>query len=483
MLLIRGASLAACLLLALALRVHVFGDPNYRMDESFYLLVGEQLNKGVQLYTGIWDRKPPGLYLIYALAARATNAVLAYQVLAWLSAGLTAWILTKIVAPFAQGKAAMLCAFWYLVSLNLLDGGGGQSPVFYNLPMALAGLLITRTALDRGGFPPSRLIAAMFVAGLALTIKQTAAFEGCALGLYILWERFKDGQKPVDVIVWTGTLALSGAAPLLLAVIWYWNAGALEIFLWAMFGSNGARWDQFVDPAVSTRLVNMLVVVAPPAMFASWSFILGRSSPAFQRYRTLIAVWLIAALGSALVVPTHYYHYLLPALVPLGVAMAYAIERRSIAKLLVSGLIAACVFNGPDLSTEAATMHRGQVDQLVALIRKSDPHPRLLVFQGPIALYKALDADPMGPLVFPPHLYTASEHNVSHLETLDALSRVLAQKPTTVVTLAEQVRESNWDTIALVDKYVTKHCRRVGTGKVSEEGTTVRVFVVWSGCR
>ncbi len=99
--------------------------------------------------------------------------------------------------------------------------------------------------------------------------------------------------EPVDVIVWTGTLALSGATPLLLAVIWYWNAGALEIFLWAMFGSNGARWDQFVDPAVSTRLVNMLVVVAPPAMFASWSFILGRSSPAFQRYRTLIAVWLI----------------------------------------------------------------------------------------------------------------------------------------------------------------------------------------------
>src|SRR3989344_5715481 len=41
-------------------------EPYWYGDEGIYQVIGNALNKGRILYSGIWDNKPPLLYYIYA---------------------------------------------------------------------------------------------------------------------------------------------------------------------------------------------------------------------------------------------------------------------------------------------------------------------------------------------------------------------------------------------------------------------------------
>jgi predicted membrane-bound mannosyltransferase len=81
---------ALLLLVALLLRVPLFGDPVIHSDEQFYLLVGDRLLHGAWPYLDIWDRKPPGLFLLYA-AIRLVGGlgIVQYQMVASLAAAAT----------------------------------------------------------------------------------------------------------------------------------------------------------------------------------------------------------------------------------------------------------------------------------------------------------------------------------------------------------------------------------------------------------
>lgn len=478
-----AATLVGCLLASLLLRAHMLGDPYYRMDESFYLLVGERLHQGSQLYSEIWDRKPPGLFAIYYVAAAFPNPVLAYQLLACTSAGLTAWVITRIIASFSGALTGAIIALWYLASLNLLDGGGGQCPVFYNLPMALAVLLIVRANSFEAKWPTPGLLLAMTLAGTAIVIKQSAAIEAVALGIFVLWRRSVADRSLAGLAKWTAALALAGALPALIILGWFGLSGRLQIFVWAMAGSNTARWGQFVDPEAAGRLAKSLSVLVAPLCLAAWSFMLGRKDVRFRAVVPLVGIWLVAAVGAALAVPTHFFHYLLPALVPCAAAMALAIDRRPPAALLAVGLALVGFVSEPFWSREGTNRHRTQIEALAMIVRTNDPQPKLLVFQGPISLYRQLGAAPLGPLVFPPHLYSASERDVSHVATGAELRRLFALRPTTVIRFTEPKPGANPEAIAMADGYVSEHCQRVGSVLVDEEGVRGREVAVWSRCR
>src|SRR5207302_2792177 len=124
----------------------------------------------------IWDRKPIGLFLIYAAAsALGGSGIVQYQILAAISAGATAWVVRLTALRLgANAIGAWLCGLAYLLWVNLLGGVGGQAPIFFNLPMAVAGWIIVRaiTAPDRGR---KSLIGAglgsMLLVGIAIQIK------------------------------------------------------------------------------------------------------------------------------------------------------------------------------------------------------------------------------------------------------------------------------------------------------------------------
>ena len=67
-------------LFTLATRLWTFGNPLINVDEQFYVLTGDRLLHGVLPYVDIWDRKPIGLFLIYAFVCRLfANPVIGYR--------------------------------------------------------------------------------------------------------------------------------------------------------------------------------------------------------------------------------------------------------------------------------------------------------------------------------------------------------------------------------------------------------------------
>ena len=84
------------LLVAILIRARDFGNPAIHVDEEYYLLVGDRMLHGVLPYIGIWDRKPVGLFLIFAaIRLIPGDGILTYQLVATLFAAATAWMIAR----------------------------------------------------------------------------------------------------------------------------------------------------------------------------------------------------------------------------------------------------------------------------------------------------------------------------------------------------------------------------------------------------
>lgn len=229
--------LALLLLVALALRGWDFGNPVIHVDEQYYLLVGDRLAHGARVYLDLWDRKPIGLFLLYAGFARVGDGILAYQLGATLSATLTAMaIMAGGRRLGATPRGALLAAIAYLLWLPLLGGRGGQAPVFYNLPMALAALLTLRlprlVAAERRATIAGQGALACLLAGAALQLKGSALFEGVFFGMAHLVAMRRSGTGWAGTALLGSGLALSGAALTLAAGGFYGAQGGAAWHIW-----------------------------------------------------------------------------------------------------------------------------------------------------------------------------------------------------------------------------------------------------------
>ena len=261
----RWALAAWFLAFAIVSRFSVFGDTNYFNDEYFYFQGGLRLWQGELPYVDVWDRKGPGLFLTYALAGAFSSSVIAYQTLALLFAGATAWCVAAIAGRFTTPIGAALGGTLYLVLLVFFGGGGGQSPVFYNLWVALAAMGVLRAlpAIDRGETPPV-LYAAMASAGFALTFKQTAICESLFLGLFALWRLRQAGVAPPRLAGMALTLAAAGIAPMALFAAFYALAGHFAEFWHAMVTANLAK--SYNPAGDATKRIATLAMLFAPAL-------------------------------------------------------------------------------------------------------------------------------------------------------------------------------------------------------------------------
>ncbi len=451
--------------IALLSRFTVFGDTNYFNDEYFYFQGGLRLWQGELPYVDVWDRKGPGLFLTYALAGAFSSSVIAYQTLALLFAAATALCVAAIARRFATPAGAALGGTLYLVLLVFFGGGGGQSPVFYNLWIALAALGVLRSfpALDRGETPPA-LYAAMASAGFALTFKQTAICESLFLGAVALWRLWRGGMAPRRLAMAALGLAAAGIAPMALFAAIYAAAGHFGEFWHAMVTANLAKSYNPADDA-GKRIATLAMLFAPALLPALIGAIVVRQ----QAPRLFLAGWLTASLAGFAIVPNFYEHYLLPVCLPVSVAAAAAFGAHRIGRLYGAALIAFGLLLGPAFDTAARRQSREVMAAMAADIRASAPRPRLLVYEGPVDLYRQIGVYPPTALYYPLHLYFPAEHNVSHIATADAMRTILAWRPTAVVTYrAMPDYEENQASAPQVRAYIVSNCQLKATRNLPE---------------
>lgn len=462
----RSSQALIFLFVGLLLRVSKFGDPNVHVDETFYLLVGHQMHLGAIPYVDIWDRKPLGLFMLYWLFDRIGDGVLAYQLVAWLFASATAYVLCVIASRWMPPLASAVAGLLYLFGVGGLGGVSGQGPIFYNLFIASAALLVLQYNAERKLW---RLHTAMLLLGIAITFKQTAVFEACFLGLWAAWHHRDWRITLVQIIV--------GVAPFGLIAAWYSWAGHWPEFYYAMVTANLAKAPSPLR-AKALQIALMMVVIGPFIAVAIFSFFRRLEASA----RAFMAMWLLAAVV-AMAAPGNFFdHYALPVLMPLAIIAAPACVQLPAGPVLFMLSIAGPLGMTAPWDFAIRQESRDQFNRMVQAIGPVPAGGHILIAEGPPLLYRATGATTMSPMVFPGHLSEGGEKDAWPVKTSIEVARMLAMRPSAIMMRAERIKGGNDETVTQLLTYARTNCRPPVLLHTFTLGDTEIEDLVFAGC-
>lgn len=420
---------------AIATRLVTLGNPLVDMDDQFYWLVGQSWWDGQWPITDIWDRKPVGLFLLFGAIAGIDRSILAVQIAALLFAAGTAILVRHAALQIASPRSALLAAATYLLFLPLLGGQSGQSPVFYNLFIAGAGVLLLKSAsIGETGTIGRHALAAMALSGSALVIKQVSLAEGIYFGLAYLLLLHRAGMQAGKLIQFGAIMIATALLPTLVGAALYLLQGEAAFVAYLQAG----YWSIFTKtPGAGHSLLNGLfyLFIFGGALFVAAAIgVAARPASAQQRLaHGLILGWMAAAVVGYLLVPNFFPHYALPLLVPLSVLAGRAFDR-PIGGLLFLALLGSSVLSGrlTDLSG-----NRRAVAEYAGMVRTVDRARQggcLYVANGPAGLYASAPDCGVTPYLFPYHLTLAAEATAVGVDQAEEISRIFAARPAVVVT-------------------------------------------------
>jgi hypothetical protein len=464
---------AVIVLAAFAIRGWQFGDPLIHVDENFYLMVGDRMLHGATPYVDIWDRKPVGLFLLFAaIRLLGGDGIVQYQVVATLFAAATGIVIARIAQPLAGRVGGVLAGIVYLLLIGLVGGSGGQAPVFYNLLTAGAALAVMRVVTDPALATPGRITRAgalaMALIGLGLQIKYSVVFEGVFFGLALMWASWRASgslaRTALDALAWIG-LAL---APTVLALAWYAAHGQADAFVYANFLSIGARSGAPVGELLH-RLLKILRVLEIPLLATFLGMILQpwKRLPRGPASFHFVLAWLAAAVAGFLLFGTYFDHYALPLFVPLAAAAAslFAYQRRHL------GLVAATVMIVAGGTAYATVVHkmllkrgsRPEMDQMVDAIRPrlTPDGEGLYVWNGDTILYHLTGAKLPSRWPFAGHLNLLRENGAIGVGQASEVRRIFATRPRVVVDHDPIAKDFNFEVVAQVRAELARDYRPV----------------------
>ncbi|HMI18633.1 MAG TPA: hypothetical protein VK533_03730 [Sphingomonas sp.] len=437
----RWAGPILLLLAAFTVRGIWFGDPVVQIDEQFYLLVGDRLLHGAIPYVDVWDRKPIGLFLLYAgIRLLGGSGIIEYQIVATLFAWGTALIVTRIARSVASPRAAWIAGMVYLLWLNMFSGPGGQSPVFYNLFVAGAGLLTLR-ATGHGTANATRLrlgAAAMALCGVAMQIKYTAMFEGMFFGLALCWAQWRETRR-LDATLgaglgWMGIALVPSAAVL----AFYASIHQEQAFLFANVLSVMQRGSAGTIELLQ-RLGMIALLLSPLLISLAWSERVKTWRAHDHHAHNFLLQWFGAAVIGLLVFGTYYDHYALPLLVSLSAAIAPVFDHMRGDKrigLRVAGVLVAIGVIATGVGYRIVTLRKGNADyiaQVVATIEANRHGGSLYLYDGEPVLYLFTGAPAPTKFLFPNHLDEAIEGPAIGVDPVVEEKRILATMPQVIV--------------------------------------------------
>ncbi|MDQ2878791.1 MAG: hypothetical protein M3R41_06930 [Pseudomonadota bacterium] len=430
----RWATAALLLAFAIAVRACDFGNPVIHVDEQYYLLVGDRMLHGAWPYIDVWDRKPIGLFALFAaIRLLPGDGILAYQLVATLFVAATAWLVHRAARQVGAAQAgawfaAAACVIWP----SLLSGRGGQSPIFYGLFVCAAALLTLRlpvlaARIDRRGIVLSGM-ATCFLAGLAIQTKYTAAVEGAFFGIvHLFYLRRAGAHWPTIFATATGWLVI-GLAPTLIAIGVYAAHGpaALRAFWFANFESIFLR-SHYTYPArlIAERLLGIVAQLSPLAIGAG----VAMRRRGRNEAHSIAVGWLIAAFVGFAVLGTYFDHYALPLIAPLAVVAAPAFGRHRRLALVALALALATMV------VKQALRHddRAGAYALAQVVAANSGEECPYIFAGDAITYHLAHVCLPTAYAFPSTLAYAPEQGATGINEAGEVARILARRPPVIV--------------------------------------------------
>jgi hypothetical protein len=307
-------------------RTPSFLEPYYYGDEMIYLTLGEGIRRGVTLYQGIHDNKPP---LLYLLAAASGN-------LFWFKAILTFWVLLTIVFFwklsrhfFENNERVQKIAtvtFAILTTLPLLEGNIVNAELFLIGPIIGALLIL----LSR---KPSfkNLFCAGILFAIATLFKVPAAFEVPVILVYWIIIGGINKKNLLASAKKFGVVLLGFTTPILLSFAWLALQGALGDYLRAAFLQNVGYISSWrpVDIQKPFLLRNL------PLFIRSGVVALGILIVWFQKKRLstqfiFITLWVLFSLFAVTLSERPYPHYLIQTLPALSLLVGILVASKTV---------------------------------------------------------------------------------------------------------------------------------------------------------
>jgi hypothetical protein len=348
------AFLALCLLPIVGMRLYALREPPER-DITTYSLIGQGIDEGRSLYADLWDHKPPGIHVTFALAHRLVSdgptTVCLLGIL-----GATA-VLLGVYASGASRRAALWsAAFWAIVSADVLLQADHPNVEVFQSACFIGGFAILTRMRGESGWKGSLLAGALFAA--ATLYKHVMIFP--AVLVLVSHVMYPPGQTTKRIAFFqalaaVGIIVVGWAA----TFAYFASVGHLHSFTDAVFVYN-----RYYPGTLINRLVPKLRHLALVLAGAVMMIALARNGERIRSRRRwgLLSAAMIGT-GIAVQAPgqgyPHYCQLWLPLLAiafgwlatsgQLGGEAANRRKRASIIALLMLGLLEASYFRfSPD---------------------------------------------------------------------------------------------------------------------------------------
>ncbi len=451
-------------------RIPFYGHPAADFDEQLYNLIGTHLWQGELPYVELWDRKPFGLFAIYALAQGLGGGVfgegspLPYQILATifcLVGGLQVFTLAR---QLVDAGTAALASCVYPMLMALFDSHSGQSEIFFTpLMMAMTQFLLAAHTSANITRARNLSLIAMAIGGMALQIKYTVLPQCLFFGVMALQILRKSGEKPPRLICDASLFAVLGLLPTAIIAAYYAHNGSINDFIFANFLSIGMRTAMPFSITWLDQLVFAIPILALAGGGSLYSLHI-RAAPTSPMWR-MAMLWLgisIAGLFMGSTVYPYYYAALVPATILCALPMFDRRHKLGMAIWMVVMLGMLAGFNPPErmLSAQQERADLARISNRLKPFVGKNAHC-LYVFDGPVALYHLTSSGLPTRIIYPDHLNNALEMGALPIDPSSEVSRILHQRPGAIVTSLDPVTVQNLQTNALINNELAAHYRLI----------------------
>jgi len=231
---------------SLALRFHTFALSVVDWDETLHLMIAMALRDGHPPYITMWDHKPPGLHIIFALGLMIfRDPIFTIRILTCLAVSVTGLGLFGILRrlEWVPRSGAVLAGLLYAV-FSINNGGLAANAELFFAPFVvfsfylLFGMQEFPTGpKEKGG---ASFLAIGLLLGIAMQIKFLVFFDilGVVACLFLLLKGNGETRVIRKWVVGTGMMAVFPTLILIGIGAYYFLIGHFDEFYFANFTSN-----------------------------------------------------------------------------------------------------------------------------------------------------------------------------------------------------------------------------------------------------
>lgn len=318
--------LVISVLLFVFLRLPSLFEPYWYGDENIYLVLGQAIRQGLDLYTQVHDNKPPTLYYLAAFG----QTVFGFRLLLALWMIPTIYVFHLLSKRLLTLRLSRLSTLFFIIltSIPLFEGSIANAEVFMLLPTILAVYLLFSQRITY-----YVLLVTGLLLGFAFTIKIPVAFEFIFLCFWLLITNF-DLKKIKLLFTYYALFITSFALPTLLYLVYFYFKGAVDEFLFAALFQNFGYLSSWSTGSHSSSATNGGLVTRAIILFAFYVLLFTFYKKKFLSSKiTFLSLWFASTIFGALLSTRPYPHYLIQVLPPLTLLIFFFFDSKSSKKI------------------------------------------------------------------------------------------------------------------------------------------------------